>query len=229
MKFLLTLLIGVAIGASLFLAGLYYNPFVAQASVSPIAVTDARVMDLSFSAVPGDGLLYTNDGESTVQPFPERVGELWEASIADSEVWVTELQNSRGIPVGLGIKFSTRSEQTKLIRGEAMTNSIWHVYLPGRGTFVIDQTENYWSYIRDVVIPARWSSGDNWRGTYNRITTAGPGSLGTGRLTGGSGQFADLTGESVETLTARAYSAQSGPVSMTGNLTMALPVQAASQ
>jgi len=229
MKFLLTLLIGVAIGASLFLAGLYYNPFVAQASVSPIAVTDARVMDLSFSAVPGDGLLFTNNGEATVQPFPERVGELWEASIADSEVWVTELQNSRGVPVGLGIKFSTRSEQTELIRGAAMTNSIWHVYLPGRGTFVIDQTENFWSYIRDVVIPARWSSGDNWRGTYNRITTAGPGSLGTGRLTGGSGEFTDLTGESVETLTARAYSAQTGPVSMTGNLTMALPVQAASQ
>ena len=229
MKFLLTLLIGVAIGAFLFLAGLYYNPFVAQASVSPIAVTDARVMDLSFSAVPGDGLLYTNNGESTVQPFPERVGELWEASIADSEVWVTELQNSRGVPVGLGIKFSTRSEQTELIRGAAMTNSIWHVYLPGRGTFVIDQTENFWSYIRDVVIPARWSSGDNWRGTYNRITTAGPGSLGTGRLTGGSGEFTDLTGEAVETLTARAYSMQTGPVSMTGNLTMALPVQAASQ
>ncbi|MGI9202794.1 MAG: hypothetical protein ACR2Q3_02220 [Woeseiaceae bacterium] len=229
MKYLLALIIGVVIGASLLLAGLYYNPFVAQASVSPIAVTDARVMDLSFSAVPGDGLLYTNDGESAVQPFPERVGELWEASIANSELWVTELQNSRGIPVGLGVKFSTRSEETELIRGEAMTNSIWHVYLPDRGTFVIDQTENYWSYIRDVVIPARWSSGDNWRGTYNRITTAGPGSLGTGRLTGGSGQFADLIGESVETLTARAYSVQSGPVSMTGNLTMALPVQAASQ
>ncbi len=110
-----------------------------------------------------------------------------------------------------------------MIKGEALVNSVWHVYLPGQGTFLIDQTENYWSYLRDVVIPARWSSGDNWRGTFHRIMTNGPGSLGSGRLTGGSGLFAGVDGESIESITARGYSAVTGPVSMSGNLTIAIP------
>jgi hypothetical protein len=104
-----------------------------------------------------------------------------------------------------------------------MANSVWHVYLPGQGTFMIDQTENFWTYIRDVIIPAHWSSGDNWRGNYHGITTSGPGSLGTARVTGGSGIFHGLISESVESVTARGYSAVSGPVSVTGSLAIALP------
>lgn len=223
MKHLISLLIGMAVGVFLFMLGLYYNPFIGQASISPLAVSDTRVIDLSFSAIPNDGILYTNDGESTIEPFPERVSELWEPAVVDTNVWVTELQNSRGEPAGIGIKFSTKSEQTRLIHGEAITNSIWHIYLPNQGTFLIDQTENHWSYLRDVVIPAKMSSGDNWRGIFHHIMTNGPGSLGTARLTGGSGSFAGLNSESAESLTAKAYSAITGPVAMNGNLTIAIP------
>ena len=94
---------------------------------------------------------------------------------------------------------------------------------------MIDQTENYWSYIRDVVVPARWSSADTWRGSFHRITTNGPRALGTARLSGGSGVFAGLVSESVESLTAAGYSATTGPVSMDGNLTVAMPQQVTAQ
>jgi hypothetical protein len=79
------------------------------------------------------------------------------------------------------------------------------------------------------VIPARWSSGNSWRGSFHRIMTSGPGSLGTARVTGGSGIFADQTSESVESLTARGYSADTGPVSMDGSLTVAVPQRVAAQ
>lgn len=223
MKHVISLLVGLVVGALLFVLGLYYNPFMGQPTVSPLAVTTDRIVDLSFSAVPGDAILYTDHGESITKPHPDRVAELWEATVVDTSVMVTTLQDSRGASAGLGIKFSSESEQTKLIKGEALVNSVWHVYLPGQGTFLIDQTENYWSYLRDVVIPARWSSGDNWRGTFHRIMTNGPGSLGSGRLTGGSGLFAGVDGESIESITARGYSAVTGPVSMSGNLTIAIP------
>lgn len=223
MKFIVSFAFGVLVGASLFLVGLFVNPFASQEAVSPLAVTTDRIFEVAFSAVPTEGLLYTNNGESTVEPFPDRVGELWEPAIADTQVWVTELQDSRGNSTGLGIKFTSPSEQTRLIRGEALANSVWHIYLPNRGSLFIDQTENYWTYLRDVVLPARLSSGDNWRGTFRQITTVGPGSLGTARLTGGSGVYADLESESIESLAASAYSAASGPVQMNGSLTMALP------
>ena len=77
--------------------------------------------------------------------------------------------------------------------------------------------------IRDILIPARLSAGDSWRGTFHRIMTSGPGSLGTARVTGGSGLFGGRTSESVESLTARGYSVQSGPVAMEGSLAVVLP------
>jgi hypothetical protein len=136
---------------------------------------------------------------------------------------VTLLENARGEPVGLGIKFSSKSEQSSLISSRALVNSAWHIYVPGRGTLLVDQVENYWSYLRDIVVPARWSSGDSWKGSFFRIMTQGPGALGTGRVSGGSGEFAGMSSEAVESLTARAYSSVLGPVSMDGNLTITLP------
>jgi len=223
MKYFLSLFAGIAIGAAVFMVGLYYNPFQGQPAVSPLAVTDQRIIELSFSGVPADALLYTDHGESWVEPHPDRVAELWEPAVADTRLTVTMLEDARGKVAGLGIKFLTASEATNVINGEALADSIWHVYLPGQGTFMIDQTENYWTYIRDVVVPARWSSGDSWRGSFHGILTSGPGSLGTARVSGGSGLFANLSSEAVESVTARAYSAVTGPVSMTGSLAIALP------
>jgi hypothetical protein len=222
-KYFLALLVGMILGAALFGAGLYYNPFTSQTSVSPLAVTTERVIDLSYSAVPNEGILYTDNGDSLTDPFPGRVAKLLERTVSDTSVHVTELRDGRGELAGIGIKFASESEDTKLLNAEALVNSVWHIYLPGQGTFMVDQTENYWSYLREIVVPARLSSGKNWRGAYHGIMTNGPGHLGTARVTGGSGRFANLEGESVESVTARGYSANTGPVSMTGTLSIVVP------
>jgi hypothetical protein len=223
MKYFFALLAGMLLGAALFLAGLYYNPFSEQMSVSPFAMSDDNHLDFNYSAVPGETILYTDDGNSIVHTHPERVAELWEPTIANTRIAVSLLNNSRAKPVGLGIKFSSDSEQSTLIKSQALVNSAWHIYVPGQGTMLVDQVENYWAYLRDIVVPARWSSGNNWRGSFFHIMTHGPGALGTARVSGGSGNFAGLTSEAVESLTARAYSTTLGPVSMDGNLTIVLP------
>jgi hypothetical protein len=229
MKYAIALFAGLLSGALLLVLTVYHNPFAGKATVSPLAVTDDRVIDLAFSAVPSEGLLYTDHGESVVSPYPARVAELWEPAIVDTSLFVTRLKDSRGAEAGIGIKFLSRSEETRLLKGEAIANSIWHVYLPGQGTLLIDQTENYWSYLRDIVVPAHLSSGDSWRGSFYRVMTSGPSALGTARVTGGSGMFSGLTSESVESLSAEGYSAGSGPVSMQGNLTLAIPEQVVAQ
>jgi len=53
--------------------------------------------------------------------------------------------------------------------------------------------------------------------------STGPGALGTARVTGSTGSLMGVEAEAVESITAKAYSATSGPVGMNGNLTIALP------
>ena len=223
MKYVIAILTGILVGAALFVAGMYFNPFAEQQMVSPLAISSDEHLSFTYTAVPGEAILYTDHGESVIKPHPDRVTELWEPAVVDTRIFVTLLNNSRGKLAGLGIKFSTDSEQTAIINSKVLVNSAWHIYVPGQGTLLVDQIENYWSYLREIVVPARWSSGDNWKGSFFRIMTQGPGALGTARVTGGNGNFAGMSSEAVESLTARAYSATLGPVSMDGGLTITLP------
>ena len=222
MKYAVAFLVGVLVGATLFLLALYHNPFATVPTMSPLSVSDQHLLDFSFSAVPAESVAFTNDGESRVKPHPEKIAELWEPAISSTSILVAILSDSRGSPAGVGVKFSSESEETRLLTSDALVNSVWQLYLPESGTLFIDQTENLWSYFRNIVLPARWNSADSWRGSWYGVTTVGPGALGTARVTGGSGRYADLTSEAVESWRAQAYSALRGPVSMTGHLTIAV-------
>ena len=142
MKHVISLLGGMFVGVALFVLGLYYNPFVGIPSVSPLAISDLDLIDLSYSLVPSDSIAFTNDGESHIKTHPVKVLELWEPAIKRTRGIVTILANSRGEPAGLGVKFSSDSEETALIDGDVLVNSVWHIYLPEHGTFFVDQTEN---------------------------------------------------------------------------------------
>ncbi|MDH3267033.1 MAG: hypothetical protein OEM25_08720, partial [Gammaproteobacteria bacterium] len=80
-----------------------------------------------------------------------------------------------------------------------------------------------WSYVRDIVIPARWSSGDNWRGNWIGNISVGPGALGSARVVGGSGIFSGLETEGVESLKAKAYAVDQGLVAANGELDIEIP------
>ena len=225
MKYAIALILGLLSGALVAVLVMYYNPFTAQSSLSPLAVSERQQFTLNYSAVATDAIVYTNDGESRVHPHPVKVLQLWEAPIRLSDTLVTVLRDERNDPVGLGIKFSSQSERTQLLKGEALVDSAWYVYLPGEGSMLIEQTENYWSYLREIVVPAHWSSGDSWRGNWHGTMTMGPGALGTATVYGGSGRFAGFESEAIETLSAKAYSSEVGPVALDGKLTIELPTR----
>jgi hypothetical protein len=75
------------------------------------------------------------------------------------------LRDGRNQVTGLGVKFSSDFEDTKLVSSRALVNSVWCAYLPGRGGMVIEQTENYWGYMRKIVLSGYRSSADAWKGT----------------------------------------------------------------
>ncbi len=223
MKYFLAILLGFIAGVALFALGMLYNPFNANRGVSPLSVTDAEVITLNFSTVPSESILYTNDGESLQQPNPEKVLQLWEAPIRDTSAMVTVVRDGRNQVAGFGIKLASLSESTRLLRGDAIVDSVWYIYLPEHGSMFMQQTENYWSFLREVAFPAWRSSANNWRGSWFGDLTAGPGALGTAVVSGGSGRVKGLEMAGVESMSVRAFSAETGLVAADGRLVIEIP------
>jgi hypothetical protein len=223
MKYLIGLLLGFVVGAACFALGLAYNPFTSKSALSALAVTDSQTITLGYSAVPSESIMFTNDGEVRTSPHPEKVQQLWEAPIRQTDAMATVLRGERNQVAGLGIKFSSISESTRLFEGKALIDSIWYVYLPGRGSFFVEQSENYWDYLRDIVLPAYRDSEGTWKGIWSGVITAGPGSSGTARVVGGSGEFDGTQMVAVESLSVRTWRVLDGPLAADGQLTIALP------
>ncbi len=224
MKYLIALILGLLTGAALAAIGIVYNPVAKTPGLSPLAVSDQSLMQLNYSAVASSSIAYTNNGESAATPHPQRILQLWEEPIRRTDVMMTPLTTASGEFAGLGIKFMSDSEASRLIEGKALVDSNWYVVLPGQGTFFIEQSENYWGFLKEVVLPAHWSSADSWKGVWNGNVTDGPGALGTGRVHGGHGVFSGVNSEVVESLSAKAYSSRLGPVAMQGSLMIDVPV-----
>lgn len=223
MKYLIALVAGLFVGAILFVAGLMYNPWIGKPSLSPISVTNSQIITLSYSPVPSTTIAYTNNGESRVDPYPEKVLQLWEAPVRQTTAMATVLQDARNQFAGIGIKISSLSEKTRLLNGHAIVDSVWYVYLPGRGSFFVEQSENHWSYLRDIVFPSYRGSANTWKGTWLSDMSVGPGALGMAKVTGGSGEFENFEMHAVESLSVKAWSAEEGPISAQGQLTIELP------
>lgn len=223
MKYVVSLLLGIVVGAVVFALVLIYNPFIADRGLSPLSVTDARVISLNYSVVPAESIVYTNDGESTHAPHPDKVLQLWEAPIRQSAAMVSLLHDSRSRVAGIGVKISSLSESSHLFNGDAIVDSAWYVFLPGYGSLFIHQTENYWPFLQQVAFPAWRSSANNWRGRWLGDLSAGPGALGTAAVAGASGRFAGMEMEAVESLSVDAFSSDHGFMAAEGRLLVALP------
>ena len=223
MKYVISLLVGLLCGAALFVIGLLNNPFVADRDLSSMVAGDAAVTWLTYTAVPAKSIAFTNGSEARLQPHPDGIRRLQEDTIKLSDVMVTVISNVRGQPVGIGVKISSRSERTSLWRGEALVDSAWYVQLPGRGALFIEQSENYWSFIKDVMVPAYRNSANSWKGTWFGDLTAGPGDLGFARVTGVGGPLLGRSMTAVESLDVQAYSTDKGPVAAEGRLLIEMP------
>lgn len=223
MKYLASFVAGIAAGVVLFLAAIYFNPITSRTTLSPLTVSNNEIITFRYSAVAEDALVYTNDGDSQIAPNPPKVLQLWEPTVRSTTVMATVLRDSRNARVGIAVKFSSDSEESNILDGKAIVDSVWHIFAPGQGSLFVEQQENYWGYLRSIVIPAHWSAGDSWRGNWTGNVTVGPGALGTARIVGGSGLFAGLEMEGVESLSAGAYSVEDGPVALDGELAIELP------
>lgn len=223
MKYVVALTLGLICGAAVFAVGVFYNPFILDRALSPLSVSESEIIALNFSAVPADNIVYTNNGESMQSPYPEKVQQLWEAPIRKTSLMATVIHDARNQPAGIGVKFISLSESTDLLRGEVTTDSIWYVFTLKHGSMFIQQTENYLPFVREVAFPAWKNSANSWRGTWLGNTTSGPGALRTAAVSGASGRVRGLDLDAVESLSVRAFSADTGFVAAEGRLLIELP------
>jgi len=217
-KYLIALVLGVLTGVAAALMLVIHNPTAGTKSLSPLSVSSQSLMQFRYTAVSERAIAFTNDGESATQPYPSKILQLWESTVRDTDVLISPLRDARDQLIGFGIKYSSDSEASNVLRGEALQHSVWHIVLPGRGSLFIEQSENYWNYITDVILPAHWSAADSWKGIWTGNMTSGPGALGLARVVGGAGEFSNRTAVAVESLTAEAYSTRRGPVAVDGVL-----------
>lgn len=228
MRIWISLFLGFVVGAILFLSVFYFAPMSKAQTLSPLAVVDTQRYEYSYSLNSSDALIFTNNGNSRIRPNPLKVQEFWEPAIEHTQALVTVLHNANNQPVGLGVKFSSGSEQSRLLSGEILVNSAWHIYTTNAGSAFIEQTENQWSYLMGVVIPARVDSlksfgGDgDWQGVWFGNITDGPNALGTARVIGATGALKGNPAEAVEFIYAADYSDATGPVAETATMTIAL-------
>ena len=108
MKYVAALVFGLFFGALIFTVGLIYNPFVSKQNLSPLTVTNAQTITVSFSGAAADHIVFTNDGESETKPYPEKVLQLWERPIRRSTVMATVLRDGRNQAAGNGVKISSQ-------------------------------------------------------------------------------------------------------------------------
>jgi len=223
MKYVLSLVLGLLIGAGLFAAGLLFNPFIADRGLSPLSVTKSEVIALSFANVPAESIAYTNDGESLQAPHPEKVLQLWEAPIRSTSAMATVMRDARNRVAGIGVKIMSDSESTRLLRGDMIVDSVWYIYLPEHGSMFVEQTEDYFPFVREVVFPAWRSSANSWRGNWRGDLSSGPGALGTAKVIGGSGRVEGLSMDGVESMAVQAFSLEMGLVAAEGSLLIEMP------
>jgi len=219
-RILRALILGFLTGVLLFLAGFYFNPFSSESQLSPLAVSQSRLVEYSYSRNPRETLALTNNGHGHTATNPARVQELWEPAVEDTEAFVTILRDIAGKPAGIGIKISSWSAESELLSARLLKNSDWHLFVPDHGTAFVEQTENQWPYLRNVVIPGLVKR--EWQGTWYGSVTSGPNALRTAKVRGGSGHMQDLRSEAVEFFQVESYSAETGPTRSVGRLTLEL-------
>lgn len=221
MKYVLSLLAGLAIGVLLVLAALYYNPFVRENPRVPLTATPDASVEAFYQAAAGT-VARTGPTDGLLAPVPPEAQTLWEPVLAGTEARVLVLSDVDGRPLGFGVRFATLDADTRPLTGELLANSVWNLHLTGRGSLFVHGLDNLWPLARQVLVPA-WRAEDGaWQGQFAGDLTVGPRPTRVAVMTGGSGVFAGTRGEARESLVAEAFSLREGRLQAEGSLLVAI-------
>jgi hypothetical protein len=135
----------------------------------------------------------TGGPSALLQPYPSNIQNLYESNIADGLAVITKFTDSSGEVVGIA---SELEHITTDSTGNVTADVQWTLKIPGRGTVVVTQTENFTALIAlatDIII-----NGEVARYLTPPLTTVTtvPNS---GKIIAGLGEFEGISGSFQET------------------------------
>ncbi len=217
MKYLLTLILGLLLGAILGVVALYLNPLTLQENAQP----GAGGWRLTYGSPIIGGLAFTHGGQSRLPSHPAGIPELWENTINKAALSVIPLSAPDG-QRGVASRVSVPSEATEFLRRGFIMTDHWLVTFPNEGSLFVDSDSNLWPFVKRDVLPV-WFLGRPWDGPRDYSPTAGPGLGNVGLVQGASGGFAERSGSSFDRYHISVFNTQRGPEQFEAELLIDLP------
>ncbi len=212
MKYLLTLLIGVLLGAACAGALVYFNPLI-DGGASP-QNGPAPSMDYALS---GDRLLASaHAGLSQLPATVGGAGALWERGVRGTWLQSFTLTEDDDSVVAVATKLIVPQPSSNLIHTGLLTEDHWLITLPGRGTLSASGTSNVWPLLRDTLLRTNLLR-QAWSGAESYPMLGGNGT----RVVGASGELGARLGTLAETVRLSGYEAD-GFGGLTGQVAIAL-------
>jgi len=197
---------GVLTGVIVVAGVLYFWPFESE-NRTPVALeriaSSAGTTESFFLNITGDIVLATHGGAFPFKPLPEGIAPLGNGQAPNTFALVTKFRHRpEGEIVAFGTELEIAHPGSSFLLGKIMTHTLWSIVVPGRGALHLYQTENNWRLFKQVMLPMLLS-GKAFDGQFSGVNTLGPLDGYRGRVVGGTGDFAGITGSFIEIGTLR--------------------------
>jgi hypothetical protein len=215
MKYLLSLVFGLVLGAACASAVVYWNPLSVTDNTS--AAGDTPTFRYSLSE---PHLLASTHNEFLSLPLmPSSVPLLWESGVRGTSLQVLALSDQSGDLAAVATKLSVPSVESNAVTKGLLIDDYWMITMPGRGSLLVQGQSNIWPLVRDTLLSVD-TLGREWAGPANYAPLMGQ----SGRaalVIGLSGELAIAGGTMAEKIAIDNYS-RYGFESLNGALTLNL-------
>jgi hypothetical protein len=197
MKYVLSLFLGLAVGAAAAGSLLYFNPLTRSQG------GDEKESDwsLSYSLSADESWLSTHDQRVDLPLKPANVSLLRESGIKGTILAAMPMHGARG--TAAASRISVPSSGTEFLRAGVLVEDYWLISVPGEGSVFVHSLNNQWPLLRDTIVRVDWLQRE-WAGPGRYAPTRGPDRAGA-RVVGVSGSFVGASGHAAERLSLAEY------------------------
>lgn len=170
----------------------------AQDQTTPYSQPEPGEKTLSFySSMPQHAVALTHSGHVGLGFFPRDIPKFTEPGIRTGLIANLKLTDEKGTVVGFASELELFPETSPAEAEDVRWSTGWALAITGRGMIFLEQIEHSGGLGPRIIQPTR-ASGKDWEGNWLITTTVGPLPSGRGRIVGGTGEFAGLSGSFVE-------------------------------
>jgi len=206
MKYVLSLVGGLLLGAGLAMVAIFFNPLTEGGS----EWSAGREWTFSYTLSPSDVWLLSHARQVDIPVVPSDVPLLFEDGIRGVVVTSMPLTMPTVADAALATRISVPSQESELLSSGLLVEDFWLISVPGRGSVFVDAINNQWPLFRDTVVLVDWlkQSFDHF-GEYD--PTRGPTANGAA-VFGLTGDYRNVRGSGRERLVLDSYQGSFGGI-----------------